>query len=96
MMYVWYVWGIISVLSITIALILELLAIKNKVNGANGFVYFMIHIYYGLGTTFFAIITFVFTDLKTMGLFLFISMSFIITEVFVSMKLMDYFIKKYK
>lgn len=91
---IWLIWLSIVTVVLVISLLMELSAIKNKINGANGFIWTMIHLPI-IGIT--AILWFIslfFFDMKTIFLYLFLSILYFIIETKLAMFLFTYYLKK--
>lgn len=91
---IWLIWLSIVTVVLVISLSMELSAIKNKINGANGFIWTMIHLPI-IGIT--AILWFIslfFFDMKTIFLYLFLSILYFIIETKLAMFLFAHYLKK--
>lgn len=91
---IWLIWLGIVTFIFFISLWMELSAIKDKINGANGFVWTMIHIPI-IGIT--AILWFIslfFFNIDTSFLYLVLSVLYFIIEIKLAMFLFSYYLKK--
>jgi len=91
---IWLIWLGVVTFIFFLSLWMEVSAIKDKINGANGFIWTMIHIPI-IGIT--AILWFIslfFFDMKTVFLHLFLSVLYFIIEIKIAKFLFTYYLKK--
>lgn len=91
---IWLIWLGVVTFIFFLSLWMEVSAIKDKINGANGFIWTMIHIPIIGITAILLFISLFFFDMKTAFLYLFLSVLYFIIEIKIAKFLFTYYLKK--
>ncbi|MGJ0328551.1 hypothetical protein NG755_02430 [Aliarcobacter cryaerophilus] len=94
MVEIWKYWFFIGTFIILLVLKIEISAIKDRINGASGFIWTMINLILAIATGILWIISIIFMELGTLFLYLFYSIIYFIINIQVSSLIFDYYSNK--